>query len=239
MNWRFAPTIGLVAVLAPAVAHAQTNLDQGKSASQIFAAACSECHKAPRGLANGRNNAALTDFLREHYTTSRDQAAALAAYVQGGRGTEPVGGPAQGKGQKPAAERAEREAPAPEEAKPSKRQARPSKPDDAARTEAKSDAKPEVKPDIELGPGDRPPTTPGPTQGAEAAVIAYGAGRDRSGARPGCSGAGRTSERGGEACTDANAGDSYARRCGVRRKPAGAARQHPRLRTLDCRTKKA
>ncbi len=161
MNWRFAPTIGLVAVLAPAVAHAQTNLDQGKSASQIFAAACSECHKAPRGLANGRNNAALTDFLREHYTTSRDQAAALAAYVLGGRGTEPVGAPAQGKGQKPAAERAEHEAPTPEEAKPSKRQARPSKPDEAARTEAKSDAKPEVKPDIELGPGDRPPTTRG------------------------------------------------------------------------------
>ena len=37
MNWRLAPTIGLVAVLAPAMAHGQTNLDQGKSASQIFA----------------------------------------------------------------------------------------------------------------------------------------------------------------------------------------------------------
>ena len=64
MNWRLAPMIGLVAVLAPAMAHAQTNLDQGKSASQIFAAACVECHKAPRGLAKGKNSAALTDFLR-------------------------------------------------------------------------------------------------------------------------------------------------------------------------------
>ncbi|MGO9702346.1 MAG: hypothetical protein ACLPX7_24145 [Xanthobacteraceae bacterium] len=161
MNWRLAPTIGLVAVLAPAMAHAQTNLDQGKSASQIFAAACAECHKAPRGLAKGRNSAALTDFLREHYTTSRDQAAALAAYVQGGRGTEPVGGTAQGKSQKPAAERAERGSPSveePREPKPTKRQARQSKPEEATRTEAKSDAKPEVKPDIELTPGERPPT---------------------------------------------------------------------------------
>ena len=158
MNWRLAPTIGLVAMLAPPVAHGQTNLDQGKSASQIFAAACAECHKAPRGLAKGRNSAALADFLREHYTTSRDQAAALAAYVLGGRGTEPAGGTAQGKGQKPAAERAERGSPSGEEPKPSKRQARQSKPEDATRTEAKSDAKPEVKPDIELVPGERPPT---------------------------------------------------------------------------------
>ena len=109
MNWRLAPTIGLVAMLAPAMALAQTNLDQGKSASQIFATACAECHKAPRGLANGKNAAALGDFLREHYTTSREQAAALAAYVLGGRGAEPVGGAGQGRGQKPAAERSERE----------------------------------------------------------------------------------------------------------------------------------
>ena len=59
-------------------------------------------------LGGRRNSAALTDFLREHYTTNRDQAAALAAYVLGGRGAEPVGGTAQGKGPKPAAERAER-----------------------------------------------------------------------------------------------------------------------------------
>ncbi len=162
MNWRLAPTIGLVAMLAPALAQAQTNLDQGKSASQIFAAACAECHKAPRGLANGRNGSALTEFLREHYTTSRDQAAALAAYVLGGRGTEPVGGSAQGK-QKPAVERAERGLPSaeesrePKEPKPSKRQARQPKPEEGTRTEAKSDAKPEVKPDVELVPGERPP----------------------------------------------------------------------------------
>jgi hypothetical protein len=51
----FMPTIGLLAALAPAMAHAQTNLDQGKSASQIFSAACAECHKAPQGLAKGKS----------------------------------------------------------------------------------------------------------------------------------------------------------------------------------------
>ena len=35
MNRGFALTIGFLAVLAPAMAHAQTNIDQGKSASQI------------------------------------------------------------------------------------------------------------------------------------------------------------------------------------------------------------
>jgi len=159
VNWRLAPTIGLVALLAPAMAHAQTNLDQGKSASQIFAAACVECHKAPHGLAKGKNSAALTDFLVEHYTTSRAQAAALAAYVLGGRGAEPIGGAAQGKPQKPPTERADRGATTQEETKPSKHQARPPKPEEGPRSEAKSDAKPEGKPETEPLPGERSPTT--------------------------------------------------------------------------------
>ena len=150
MTRRFAPLIGLFAVLAPAMAHAETNLDKGKSASQIFSAACSECHKSPQGLAKGKSNSTVTEFLREHYTTSRDQAAALAAYVLGGRGTEPIGGSLQrGQGQKPTAERS---GAAPDEAKPSKRQARqPAKPDDnasaPARPEAKTEAKPETTPE--------------------------------------------------------------------------------------------
>jgi hypothetical protein len=85
-----APMIGLLAGLAPVVAHAQTNIDQGKSPAQIFAEDCAACHKAARGLANGKGSYALTEFLHEHYTTSRDQAAALAAYVLGaGSGPKP------------------------------------------------------------------------------------------------------------------------------------------------------
>jgi hypothetical protein len=149
----FAPTIGLLAALAPAMAHAQTNLDQGKSASQIFATDCAECHKAPRGLANGKNSAALTDFLREHYTTSRDQAAALAAYVLGGRGIEPIGG-AQGQAKRPAADHASASA---EEPKPARHQksgraeegtsatAKPQRPTEA-----------DAKPKEDANPGEAP-----------------------------------------------------------------------------------
>lgn len=151
----FAPTIGLLAVIVPAIAHAQTNLDQGKSAAQIFAADCAECHKAARGLANGKNNATLTDFLREHYTTSREQAAALAAYVLGGRGSEPVGTAAQGRSAKPAPERASASA---EEPKPSKRQApHGAKPEEAAHATAKLQRPEESgKPEDEASPSEVP-----------------------------------------------------------------------------------
>src|SRR5579884_70256 len=78
--------LGVFAALAPVAAQAQTNIDEGKSPSQMYAEVCATCHKAPRGLANGRNSGALAGFLAEHYTSSRQQAAALAAYVLGAGG---------------------------------------------------------------------------------------------------------------------------------------------------------
>ena len=51
---------------AVAAAQAQVNIDQGKSAAQIFANDCAACHKATRGLANGKNSAALASFLRDN-----------------------------------------------------------------------------------------------------------------------------------------------------------------------------
>jgi hypothetical protein len=135
-------TIGLLAVLVPISAHAQqTNLDQGKSASQIFAGACVECHKAPHGLAKGKSADAVAAFLREHYTTSRDQAAALAAYVVGGR--DSVAAPLPGKKPPPA----EHASAATEEPKPPKHQ-RPAKPEEGqppsvrAQRPRNADAKP-------------------------------------------------------------------------------------------------
>jgi hypothetical protein len=91
------PKIGFVAALGlgvlamiPMQARAQVNIDQGKSPADIFANDCAACHKSTRGLANGQNSLALSSFLREHYTASKDQANALAAYVLangGGSGT--------------------------------------------------------------------------------------------------------------------------------------------------------
>ena len=99
---RFATIIGLLVGLAPAVAHAQTNIDQGKTPAQIWANDCAACHKTPRGLSNGRSSMTLASFLREHYTSSREQAAALAAYVLGAGGGPPT--PAQARGQRPGTE---------------------------------------------------------------------------------------------------------------------------------------
>jgi len=160
VSWRLAPTIGLLLGLAPAVAQAQTNIDQGKSPAQIFASDCASCHKATRGLASGKNSLMLSAFLREHYTASREQAAALAAYVLGAGGSDAA---AQGRGQKPGQARTPGE-----EAKPPLRQARqPAKPEEEAPAAAKpqrpgeDDAKPEdeTSPVAEpgsAGPGRRP-----------------------------------------------------------------------------------
>ena len=93
---RLAPRIGFIAALvvssaalAP-LARAQTNIDQGKSSAEIFANDCAVCHKSTRGLAAGKNSLMLSGLLREHYTASREQAAALAAYVLGAGGNAPA-----------------------------------------------------------------------------------------------------------------------------------------------------
>ncbi len=94
---------GLAIAVFPAVARAQVNIDQGISPAEIYASDCATCHKSPRGLAVGKNSSTLSSFLREHYTASREQAAALAAYVLGAGGNEPAPVAAR---QKPKSERA-------------------------------------------------------------------------------------------------------------------------------------
>lgn len=57
------------------------NLEAGKPPSQIFSSTCSICHKSSRGLLKSVSPGSLPGFLREHYTTSRDMAATMAAFV--------------------------------------------------------------------------------------------------------------------------------------------------------------
>jgi hypothetical protein len=80
-------TLGCLAV-GLAAASAQVNIDQGKTPAQIFANDCAACHKATRGLGGGKNSFLLTNFLREHYTSSREEAASLAADVLGAGGND-------------------------------------------------------------------------------------------------------------------------------------------------------
>lgn len=171
MAWRLALIIASVALLCPALAKAQTNLDQGKSAAQIFATVCVECHKEPRALAKGRSGAALAEFLQEHYTTNGQQAAALAAYVLGGRSAAP-GAATQGRGAKP--QRATAEEPKPNRqgrlsAKPEERSRRNSA-NQAARPgeQESSDEQPTITRPVLMPPPTahsrrKEPKTPAPT----------------------------------------------------------------------------
>ena len=99
---RLMPVIGLASIVVVAVTSAepalsQTNIDQGKPASELFANYCAVCHKSTRGLANGRSSLTLSMFLREHYAASGQQAAALAAYVIGAGGNAPAPKPERAK----------------------------------------------------------------------------------------------------------------------------------------------
>ena len=75
------PIIGLVTlILGPAAG--QESLDKGKTPAQLFASDCSPCHKSPQRLAKSGGLFGLDGFLREHYTASRESAAAIANYLK-------------------------------------------------------------------------------------------------------------------------------------------------------------
>src|SRR5215472_15748834 len=71
----------LTGLLAAGRGEAQENLDAGKSPSQIFAGTCTACHKSPRGLLKTVSPSSLSNFLRQHYTTSPNMAGVLASYL--------------------------------------------------------------------------------------------------------------------------------------------------------------
>jgi len=82
MSW----TVGcLAAALQITAADAQGNIDAGKTPAQIFGDTCSACHRSARDLRR-----ASASFLRAHYTTGSDEAAAMANYLAGlGGGNDP------------------------------------------------------------------------------------------------------------------------------------------------------
>jgi hypothetical protein len=83
-----AGALGLVAAsgfllgstLLGSVAFAQ-NIDEGKSAPQLFSGSCVTCHKSPNNLARGRMTPTLFLFLQDHYTTSKSDAWSLSSYL--------------------------------------------------------------------------------------------------------------------------------------------------------------
>jgi hypothetical protein len=101
----------LVGCLAAERALAQaTNLEAGKTPSQIFAGTCNACHKAPRGLLKTVAPSSLPSFLRQHYTTSPEMAGVLASYLISNGATDTRLSGADKKGAKEGTKEAKQEA---------------------------------------------------------------------------------------------------------------------------------
>src|SRR5476651_2526209 len=73
--------LGVISVLIGGPAHAQ-NLDQGKSATRLFADSCATCHRSARGLAKGRFSLTLYLFLQKHYASNSSSAWTLTSYLE-------------------------------------------------------------------------------------------------------------------------------------------------------------
>jgi hypothetical protein len=106
----------LVSCLAADRALAQaTNLEAGKTPSQIFAGTCNACHKSPRGLLKTVSPSSLSGFLRQHYTTSPEMAGVLASYLVSNGATDTRISGADKKGAKEGTKEAKQEAAKPPE----------------------------------------------------------------------------------------------------------------------------
>ena len=93
----------LIGGFAAAPAHAQaTNLEAGKSPSQIFSGTCTACHKSPRGLLKSVPAGSLPGFLRQHYTTSPEMAGVLSSFLISNGATDTRYGGGQAKPDKDA-----------------------------------------------------------------------------------------------------------------------------------------
>ena len=88
----------LCALAGPAMAQ---NIDEGKSATQLYSATCAQCHRNPAALGKGRFRATLASFLQDHYTTGVGEAWALAGYLASVDAGPPRAKPKQAKGSKP------------------------------------------------------------------------------------------------------------------------------------------
>ncbi len=152
--------VGILAALYGSPAGAQENLYSNKTPAQIFASDCAICHKSPQGLskAGGMFGLGLESFLREHYTASRESAAAIAKYIQAmdsGPAAPEKGTKRARSGNRPAAKKDDAKA---SDGKPVEKKAEPvGETKTEVKTEAKPDAKPEAKPEVEAKPAEKPP----------------------------------------------------------------------------------
>ena len=157
-SWIVVGVVGAGLMAAAGVASAQENLDAGKSGAQLYQSNCAICHKSAQALdKSGGGLFGLESFLREHYTSSRESAAAISAYLN-----TVGGGPAQAH---PVRKKAGKKKEAKPETKPDAKDAKPA---EAKPEEKKSDEKKPAE-----KPGDKPSQNkPGKKEGGKAARLA-------------------------------------------------------------------
>jgi hypothetical protein len=112
--------ISSLALCVASAAGAQGNLEEGKTAAQLYASDCATCHKSPQSVNNTKWLFGLESFLRQHYNSSRESAAILAAYLKGqeklsaeSRGSHFAKHPSQAKASDPAPSESEEDIPRP------------------------------------------------------------------------------------------------------------------------------
>jgi hypothetical protein len=81
--------ISILLLVRADAALAQDNYEAGKKPAQMFATDCGLCHKSPIGLGKTPGMFGLESFLREHYTASREAAAAIAGYLRSVNAAQP------------------------------------------------------------------------------------------------------------------------------------------------------
>lgn len=157
-SWIVVGVVGAGLMAAAGAASAQENLDAGKSGAQLYQSNCAICHKSAQALdKSGGGLFGLESFLREHYTSSRESAAAISAYLN-----TVGGGPAQAH---PVRKKAGKKKEAKPETKPD---AKDGKPAEAKPEEKKSDEKKPAE-----KPGEKPSQNkPGKKEGGKAARLA-------------------------------------------------------------------
>ena len=137
-----------VAMMAAGAASAQENLDAGKSGAQLYQSNCAICHKSPQTLnKSGGGLFGLDSFLREHYTSSRESAAAISAYLNTVGGGPADARPAKKKSstakkKEPKADGKDGKAP---EAKPDEKKPDAKKPEEKSSGDKPSDSRPAKK----------------------------------------------------------------------------------------------
>lgn len=167
LAYRIFILIGFALAISPGRAAAQDNFDANKSPAQLFANDCSGCHKSPAGLVKSSGMFGVESFLREHYTASRQAAAAIAGYLRA-VDAEQAAGPAKRKPEprRKAEKPAKKDDAKSGDGKPAESAAeKKTEPKPESKAEAKPEAKPEPKP--ESKPAESKPAEPAKTEKSE------------------------------------------------------------------------